>query len=141
MPRFVTGKQAAKASGMATHARKTPANRNLGMRIELLRRRLDLNQVELGKLVGVTGSAISHWETARFVPPTDMIPRLAKALRTQQAWLMGEHVTGDEMIAREEALLRLLLDGGERLEAQLARFPSIDALILHLAAFDPQADS
>lgn len=126
---------------MVTHARKTPADRNLGMRIELLRRRLDLTQAKLGGLVGVTGAAISHWESARFVPPTEMIPRLATALRTSQSWLMGQHVTDDDMLAREETLLRLLLDGGDDLARQLARFPSVEDLIRHLSTFEPSPET
>lgn len=135
--RIVSGFQPATALPMATHGRKTPADPNLGMRIELLRRRLGLTQVQLGELSGVTGSNISHWETARFVPPTEVLPRLAAALKTTQAWLMGEHLTDDGMRAREALLLRLLLDGGERLEALLERFESPEALIRHLETFDP----
>jgi len=129
----------ATAFHVATHGRKTPADPNIGMRIELHRRRLKLNQEQLAGLVGVTGSNISHWETARFVPPTEAIKRLAAALKVTPGYLMGEHLQDEEMRQREALLLRLLLDGGPRLEALLEQFPTVGALIQHLEAFDPKA--
>ena len=127
---------AATERDMATHTRKTPAKPNLGLRIEVLRRRRSLTQDQLGKLMGTTGSNISHWESARYVPPTEVIPKLAEVLGTTLSWLMGEHVTDEETGQREEAILRLLLDGGSRLVDLLDRFPSVDALIAYLESFE-----
>ncbi len=127
--RFDEGFGPATQIGMASHGRKKPASPNLGLRIAYRRMRLGLTQEQLGDLVGVTGSNISHWENARFVTPTEVIPALATALRTKSGWLMGEHVTDEEMEEREAAILRLVVQGGERLDLLLGRLKSVDDLV------------
>lgn len=125
---------------MVSHTRKNPADRNLGMRIELCRRRKKLSQDQLGAELGVTGPAVCHWETGRHEPPRDKMIPLAKALGASVGWLSGESVS-DAETDFEELYLRLLLDGGEELEQLLRRFPSVESLIQYLAAYIPPPES
>jgi transcriptional regulator with XRE-family HTH domain len=58
--------------------RKGSENEELGAALEEMRRRLDLNQVEFGKLTGCQQSEISYYETGRELPS---IKRLVRFLR------------------------------------------------------------
>ena len=44
------------------------------------RERASLTQQELANVVGVDRSAISKWEAGEFLPRTDKLPAIAKAL-------------------------------------------------------------
>lgn len=100
---------------MPSHTRKRPIDPNIGLRIELARRRRDLSQAQLAERVGVTESAISHWETSRHVP-RDNIVALAKALEVSVAWLRGEGILSEDQRKLEETLLRLALEGGREMQ-------------------------
>jgi transcriptional regulator with XRE-family HTH domain len=122
---------------MASHGRKTPLDPNLGLRIELARRRAGLTQEGLGQALGVGGAAISHWESGRFAPQSDKIVALAPLLKTTVGWLTGEVAIGAGVDPELEALLlTLMIDGGERLQGLLEQFPDAQALIEYLASYE-----
>ena len=50
----------------------------IGERIKYERQRLDLSQLELGKLVGVSKQCISGWETGRTTPDSITLNKIAK---------------------------------------------------------------
>jgi transcriptional regulator with XRE-family HTH domain len=55
---------------------------------------LDLQQKELGALVGVPQSQISEWEIGRRALKIEQAMDLAKALKTTVGYLAGESPTG-----------------------------------------------
>lgn len=48
--------------------------------LKACRERAALTQQELAELINVDRSAISKWETGEFLPRTDKLPAIAKAL-------------------------------------------------------------
>ena len=52
--------------------------------------KLGLNQTELAALLGVTQSAVSHWEHGETMPTPRQIPRLAEVLKIKVSDLFGE---------------------------------------------------
>ena len=63
---------------------------SLGQRIKLLREKLGLSQEQLGERLGVSFQAVSGWERDINAPDTGRLLRLAEALKTSVAGLMGE---------------------------------------------------
>lgn len=54
------------------------------------RRKLGLNQTELAEQMGVTQSAVSHWENGETMPTPRQIPRLAEVLNIKVSALFGD---------------------------------------------------
>ena len=52
----------------------------IGETVKIRREELDLDQLELGRRVGVGQQTISRWETGRAVPKPDRLPVLAEVL-------------------------------------------------------------
>ena len=119
---------------MASHTRKTPGDRNLGMRIELARLRGGLTQDQLAELLGIKGAAVSHWEAGRHEPSRNRMNRLSETLHVSVGWLQGELIVTEEDRKLEEALLRLALDGGPELLEALLEFESAQDLLEYLRA-------
>lgn len=61
----------------------------IGSRIAFARKALQLNQVELGKRIGVSGQTISNWETARYLPSASDVVALVKVLGCTSDFLLG----------------------------------------------------
>jgi transcriptional regulator with XRE-family HTH domain len=101
---------------MGTHNRKTPADPNLALRIELARRRAGMTQAQLAKRLKRKGAAISHWESGRFEPPRNMMRPIADVLGVTQSWLSGEQIVGDAAHEIEAILLRFCLEQPELLD-------------------------
>ena len=59
----------------------------IGDRIKQARKQKRLTLKALGALVGVTGGAITAWETGRNIPDAIMLGKLAKALDVSLNWL------------------------------------------------------
>ena len=55
-------------------------NKVIGERIKAARKVKGLSQDDLGNLLGVSFQAVSSWETGKFIPDSDHLPALAKAL-------------------------------------------------------------
>jgi transcriptional regulator with XRE-family HTH domain len=69
---------------------KICTNTEVGRRIKELRVKKRLNQSELGKIVFVSKSLISKWESSVSVPRLDMIYLLANALDVPVNFLLGD---------------------------------------------------
>lgn len=54
------------------------------------RRKMGLNQTELAEQMGVTQSAVSHWENGETMPTPRQIPRLAEVLNIKVSALFGD---------------------------------------------------
>ena len=54
------------------------------------RRKMGLNQTELAEQMGVTQSAVSHWENGETMPTPRQIPRLAEILNIRVSDLFGD---------------------------------------------------
>ena len=57
--------------------------------LKACRERAALTQQELAELINVDRSAISKWETGEFLPRTDKLPAIAKALDCTIDELLG----------------------------------------------------
>lgn len=63
--------------------------KQLARNIARLRKQKSLTQEDLGKLVGLTGQAVSRWENGQSLPDTALLPALAGALDTGLDALLG----------------------------------------------------
>ena len=61
---------------------------NLGERIKSKRKELNLTQLEMGKLVGVSHVTISQWEHGETVPKSRSLNFLCKVLECKHDWLL-----------------------------------------------------
>ena len=50
------------------------------MELKQIREEKGISQKELANALGVTESAISHWESGRYLPTADKLPMMAKIL-------------------------------------------------------------
>lgn len=67
--------------------------KQVGHRIKVRRVDLDLQQKELGALLGVPQSQISEWEIGRRALKIEQAMEIAKALKTTVGYLAGESPT------------------------------------------------
>jgi transcriptional regulator with XRE-family HTH domain len=64
----------------------------LATRLKTSRKKFGLSQAELAKQVDVSQPTIANWERGGHIPRPDALSRIAKALKTDPAWLLsGEH--------------------------------------------------
>ena len=63
-------------------------------RIKSLRNNMELSQEELGKLLGITRSAVNAWEMGTSVPSTHMLIELTRIFRVSSDYLLGINDTG-----------------------------------------------
>lgn len=63
-------------------------NIEIGQRIRAARLAKNLTQTQLGEALGVSGKAVSKWETGRGAPEVDSLPQLAKLLGLDLAALL-----------------------------------------------------
>lgn len=76
---------------------------SVGKRIRALRaRRGIMNQEELAYLVGTARQTVSSWERDVFMPDSANLLKLADALRTSVAYLMGEVLDPDAPEKRKD---------------------------------------
>ncbi|MBC3899705.1 MAG: helix-turn-helix domain-containing protein [Firmicutes bacterium] len=61
----------------------------MGLRIKILRQLKDINQAELGKIVGVGKTTISNYETGYSVPDLDTLIKLAEYFNVTTDYLLG----------------------------------------------------
>lgn len=71
-------------------------------RLVTRRNRLNLGQVELAKKAGVAPRSIAAWEAGETDPSLESLDKLAKALETTIAWLVGD-VPADEGLSLRDA--------------------------------------
>ncbi len=63
---------------------------SIGSRIFEKRRQLNMSQSRLAEAVGVSFQAISSWERGEYLPDTQKLTEIARALGTTAAFLLGE---------------------------------------------------
>ncbi|EHP1586507.1 helix-turn-helix domain-containing protein [Salmonella enterica] len=61
---------------------------SLGVRLKQIRKQKGFTQVELGKLVGVSGVSVGYWEKDINVPGSMVLSKLAKVLGTTDSYLL-----------------------------------------------------
>jgi transcriptional regulator with XRE-family HTH domain len=96
---------------VATHSRKVPADRNMGLRIEVAMMKRGVTSTQLAAMIGRTKGAVSHWTASRYEPPRSMIEAMAKVLRVTPEWLMGVNLSEEDR-AFERIMLELMRKGG-----------------------------
>lgn len=60
---------------------------DIGLRIKQLRKDKDLSQDELGKILGITNTAISGYESGRRNPTDQIIISMCRELNVNEDWL------------------------------------------------------
>ena len=66
---------------------------DFGKRLALIREQKGISQVELAERMGVTQSAVAHWERRSMTLTPDQVVRLARALDVSFDELFGEATT------------------------------------------------
>jgi transcriptional regulator with XRE-family HTH domain len=80
-----------------------------GERLLLARRRVALDQEELGDLVGLTGHTIGRLERGQTKQVrSDVLRRLARVLQVTTDWLVAMDVSEEEPLAGESEDLRAI---------------------------------
>ena len=64
--------------------------KNFGERLQILRKAKQMTQEELAHRTGITGQAVSKWETGQSFPDITLIPALAEILDTTVSHFFGE---------------------------------------------------
>lgn len=59
------------------------------LRLKILRQQKDINQVDLGRIVGVGKTTISNYETGYSVPDLDTLIKLAEYFQVTTDYLLG----------------------------------------------------
>ena len=83
---------------------------SFGSRLRERREALQLKQSELGKLLGVTGSAIGNYENGVSSPKADILYKVFDVLQCDANYLFQDEITQDRKSAsakKSEALIRL----------------------------------
>ena len=97
---------------MLLKMQKLPDNLTLAERLQFARKEFtELNQRQVGELLGVSPQAVSQWERGQDSPSLPNIKKLAAALQCPLSWLLTgevEHVSSEEIAAG--------LPGGEHRE-------------------------
>ncbi|GBR02243.1 helix-turn-helix transcriptional regulator [Acetobacter oeni] len=103
-------------SGLGSHE-------TLGQRIRALRQYAGMTQTELAQAIGLSRSAIAHWETDRDGRVREYLPRLSELFQVPVEVFLNGMASQDatvELTIDEVDLLKLYrsLDVGERLSVQ-----------------------
>ncbi|MCC0658841.1 helix-turn-helix transcriptional regulator [Clostridioides sp. ZZV14-6154] len=97
---------------------------SLGDRIAKLRKELDINQKELATKVGITEASLSRYENNLREPKSEIIVRLAKALKTSTDYLLG--INENTKINRENKLIIESLSVSEKTKQLLEKIYSLE---------------
>lgn len=85
----------------------------IGLRIKELRKQAKITQPELAEKIGVHETTIRRWEQGKDKGPSvDIIPKIANALGTSVAYLMGE--TDNPILGVSEEPEQLQLQNAEK---------------------------
>lgn len=92
----------------------------VGLRIKRLREENNLNQTELGKMIGKTQATVNKYEKGEVTIPSDILFLISKALNTSTNYILcGEEPVTDETTQLLEELhknpdLKVLLYEGSK---------------------------
>lgn len=76
-----------------------------GDKLKELRKEHNLSQAELGKILGVTNTAVYSWEISRTQPPLEVIMKIADIFKVSTDYLLGLNSDNlDEMDKLKKAL-------------------------------------
>ena len=95
---------------------------SFGSRLKERREALQLKQSELGKLLGVTGSAIGNYENGVSSPKADILYKVFDVLQCDANYLFQDDISQNEKNAsaqKGEALIRLFDQLNEEGQEQL----------------------
>jgi len=115
---------------------RAPIDPCLGDRIRRAREQKKLRQSDVGHAVGVTGSAVSMWESGRNEPGYTELIRLAKVLDRPIGYFFGSDAVGDEPAITHDyrRLPRLAQEMAEeyiqmlhRRAGHLGKFPGLES--------------
>ncbi|MBP1991172.1 helix-turn-helix transcriptional regulator [Paenibacillus eucommiae] len=77
-------------------------NKKIGKNILDLRKRLELTQVELSTLLGVSHQAVSKWEQGECLPDIEVLLRLGQIFnKSVEELLLSERITDDDFLGEE----------------------------------------
>lgn len=96
----------------------------IGERIKGLRLELGITQKELGEKIGVEKSTINKYELGKIAIPYKKIEKIAAALETTPAYLMGweeEDKTKDEMDLEAQEMLDAYKRASPEIRAAIQR--------------------
>ncbi|MFT9384440.1 MAG: helix-turn-helix domain-containing protein [Acetobacter orientalis] len=112
-----------------------PRAKIIGERIRTKRELLGFTTDELAGMLGVTGNAVTQYETGRAIPKPNRFEALAVALRTNTTWLL----TGDEPDEQVKAQTKTELEALILLrEIPLEQHPMVLAAIRGMASVKPK---
>jgi len=82
---------------------------SFGERLTLVRKRRDLSQADVGKLIGINGDAYGRYERDEVKPTIDMATRVANALKVSLDFLAGktEHELDDSTLRKVEEISKM----------------------------------
>jgi transcriptional regulator with XRE-family HTH domain len=96
-----------------------------GERLGLVRKRKNLSQADIGKLIGINGDAYGRYERNEVKPTIEMATKIANALKVSLDYLVGstDLVLDTELLKRIEQVSKLDTKEKEHI------YITIDALI------------
>ena len=78
----------------------------LGYRLKELRKKMDISQTELGKLLGVTKVSISGYENGTRVPSMEVLMNIIKLFDVSADYLLGRELN---VVCEEDQTMTVLL--------------------------------
>lgn len=89
---------------------------SIGNRIKLLRKKNNLNQTELGEIVGLSYGAIGAIESGRNDPSTDTIIKLSNFFKVSADYLLQGIETERTISENEQEIIKLYREDGQMRE-------------------------
>lgn len=83
---------------------------SVGDRLRQARKDNKMTLAQLGKLVGVTGGAVTAWESGRNIPDAVMLTKLAAALNVTLNWLAEAPAQEEYTISDEVYQIATIID-------------------------------
>ena len=96
---------------------------NVAQRIRSARERVGMSQSRLAAMIGVDNNTVSRWERELYGVSSESIPKIAAALNTSVAYLMGET---DDPVRYDSSLLMAAGKKPEELDGNKPPEPSSD---------------
>jgi len=91
--------------------------KNFGERLQTLRKAKNMTQEDLAHRLGVTGQAVSKWETNQSYPDITLLPAVAEILDTTISYLFGEqtpsHIADEVIYPPEHNGMKLVLSNSQ----------------------------
>jgi transcriptional regulator with XRE-family HTH domain len=105
-------------------------DKNFGNSVYALRKNAGLSQNELGKMLGVSGKAVSKWENGNSIPDTSILNELCATLDINvNELLSGEKLTPEIYSMKAEENMMNLLEDNQK-QQRFALLPCAAGIIL-----------